>query len=71
MTTARKLPTPQWPAPGLTPSDNPVGYFQAGAMADLAGPRMWDLPPGYIRRTYRDYPDGALGDRAPDPQGAP
>ena len=42
---------------GLAPGDNPVGFYvQAGAMADLAGLRMWDLPRGYLRRAYRAYP---------------
>jgi hypothetical protein len=43
--------------PGLRPDDSPVGFYvQAGAMADLAGLRMWDLPRGYLRRAYRAYP---------------
>ena len=43
--------------PGLRPADNPVGFYvQAGAMADLAGLRMWDLPRGYLRRAYQAYP---------------
>jgi hypothetical protein len=43
--------------PGLRSGDNLAGFYvQAGAMADLAGLRMWDLPRGYIRRAYRAYP---------------
>jgi len=43
--------------PGLRLTDNRVGFYvQAGAMADLAGLRMWDLPRGYLRRAYRAYP---------------
>ncbi len=43
--------------PGLRAGDNLAGcYVQAGAMADLAGLRMWDLPRGYIRRAYQAYP---------------
>ena len=43
--------------PGLDPKDNPIGFYvQAGAMADLAGLRMWDLPRGLLRRAYREHP---------------
>jgi hypothetical protein len=43
--------------PGLRYGDNSTGFYvQAGAMADLAGLRMWDLPRGYVRRAYRAYP---------------
>lgn len=43
--------------PGLTFEQDPLGfYIQAGAMADLTGIRMWDLPRGYLRATYGAYP---------------
>jgi hypothetical protein len=43
--------------PGLAREDNIVGFYvQAGAMADLAGLRMWDLPRGYVRRAYGAHP---------------
>ena len=43
--------------PGLTPKDDPIGFYvQAGAMADLAGLRMWDLPRGLVRSAYQAYP---------------
>ena len=31
-------------------------YVQAGAMADLAGLRMWDLPRGYLAAAYAQHP---------------
>jgi hypothetical protein len=44
-------------SPGLLPSDDPVGFYvQAGAMADLAGLRMWDLPRGLLKQAYAAYP---------------
>lgn len=52
--------------PGLRPDDNPVGFYvQAGAMADLAGLRMWDLPRGYLRRAYRAYPASRVHSEIP------
>jgi hypothetical protein len=43
--------------PGLTLEQDPLGfYIQAGAMADLGGMRMWDLPKGYLRSAYEAYP---------------
>jgi hypothetical protein len=43
--------------PGVQFGDSPVGFYvQAGAMADLAGLRMWHLPRGYLRRAYDAYP---------------
>ena len=43
--------------PGLPVGVDPVGYYvQAGAMADLAGLRMWDLPRGLLRQAYRAHP---------------
>jgi len=44
-------------SPGLTAEDDPIGFYvQGGAMADLAGLRMWDLPRGYLRQAYRAHP---------------
>jgi hypothetical protein len=44
-------------SPGLTATADPVGFYvQAGAMADLAGLRMWDLPRGVLAGAYREYP---------------
>jgi len=44
-------------SPGLTATADPVGFYvQAGAMADLAGLRMWDLPRGLLARAYREHP---------------
>jgi hypothetical protein len=44
-------------SPGLTAQDDPVGFYvQSGAMADLAGLRMWDLPRGFLRAAYRSHP---------------
>ena len=44
-------------SPGLRPSDNPIGFYvQSGAMADLAGLRMWHLPRGLLREAYAAYP---------------
>jgi hypothetical protein len=52
--------------PGLTASDNPIGYYvQWGAMADLAGLRMWDLPRGYVRRAYAAYPSAGVHHEVP------
>jgi hypothetical protein len=43
--------------PGLKANDDRVGFYvQAGAMADLGGLRMWDLPAGYLRAAYDAYP---------------
>jgi hypothetical protein len=43
--------------PGLTADVDPIGFYvQAGAMADLAGLRRWDLPAGYIQAAYRAHP---------------
>jgi len=43
--------------PGLAPTDNPEGFYvQSGAMADLAGLRIWDLPKGVLRGSYRAHP---------------
>jgi hypothetical protein len=42
---------------GLTPRDDPIAFYvQAGALADLAGLRMWDLPRGYLRAAYEAHP---------------
>ena len=43
--------------PGLTADVDPVGFYvQAGAMADLAALRRWDLPRGYTGAAYRAHP---------------
>jgi len=47
--------------PGLTATDDPVAFYvQAGAMADLAGLRMWDLPRRHMRRAYAAYPGAGV-----------
>jgi hypothetical protein len=52
--------------PGLGPDENPLGFYvQAGAMADLAGLRMWDLPRGYLRRAYQAYPSDGVHTEIP------
>jgi hypothetical protein len=44
-------------SPGLTVKDDEIAFYvQAGAMADLAGLRMWDLPRGYLRSAYAQHP---------------
>ncbi|MEU4668266.1 hypothetical protein AB0F91_09900 [Amycolatopsis sp. NPDC023774] len=43
--------------PGLDRSVDTIGYYvQCGAMADLAGIRRWDLPPGAMRHAHDRYP---------------
>ncbi len=43
--------------PGLKSDEDVVGYYvQVGAMADLTGLRMWDLPRGFLRRAFQEYP---------------
>jgi hypothetical protein len=40
-------------SPGLTVQDDEIAFYvQAGAMADLAGLRMWDPPRGYLKSAY-------------------
>jgi hypothetical protein len=52
--------------PGLAVTDDPVGFYvQAGAMADLAGLRMWDLPKGHLRRAYGAYPASGVHKEIP------
>ena len=44
-------------SPGLTVKDDEIAFYvQAGAMADLAGLRMWDLPRGYLAAAYAQHP---------------
>lgn len=44
-------------SPGLTVKDDELAFYvQAGAMADLAGLRMWDLPRGYLAAAYAQHP---------------
>jgi len=44
-------------SPGLTAEDDEIAFYvQSGAMADLAGLRMWDLPRGYLAAAYAQYP---------------
>lgn len=53
-------------SPGLTVSDDPIGFYvQAGAMADLAGLRMWDLPAGLVARAYREHPAAGVHQSIP------
>ncbi len=41
-------------SPGLSVQVDPIAFYvQGGAMADLAGLRMWDLPRGYLRAAFR------------------
>lgn len=43
--------------PGLRHDDNPIGFYvQAGAMADLAGIRSWELPFELRERASEAYP---------------
>lgn len=43
--------------PGLRSDDSEIGlYLQAGAMADLAGIRTWELPEDLRDRARQDYP---------------
>jgi hypothetical protein len=43
--------------PGLRPESSAIGFYvQAGAMADLAGLRAWELPKDLRTRTYQTYP---------------
>jgi hypothetical protein len=52
--------------PGLALTEDPVGFYvQAGAMADLVGLRMWDLPKGHLRRAYTAYPAGGVHTEIP------
>jgi hypothetical protein len=54
-------------SPGLTPEQDRIGwYVQAGAMADLAGLRMWDLPRGYLRAAYAAHPAADVHRIIPD-----
>jgi hypothetical protein len=44
-------------SPGLTVMDDEIAFYvQAGAMADLAGLRMWVLPRGFLRAAYKKHP---------------
>ncbi|MCE5291728.1 MAG: hypothetical protein LLG14_21165 [Nocardiaceae bacterium] len=53
-------------SPGLSVADDPVGFYvQAGAMADLAGLRMWDLPGGLLARAYREHPAAGVHQSIP------
>lgn len=52
--------------PGLPRDQSPVGYYvQAGAMADLAGLRMWHLPRGYLKRAFATYPSHGVHTEIP------
>ena len=43
--------------PGLTPDAGPVAYLlAAGAAADVAGLRCWDLPSGMLAQAVREHP---------------
>ena len=44
-------------SPGLTAHDDAIAFYvQSGAMADVAGLRMWDLPRGYLAAAYARHP---------------
>jgi hypothetical protein len=44
-------------SPGLSVNDDEIAFYvQAGAMADLAVLRMWDLPRGYLSAAYAHHP---------------
>lgn len=43
--------------PGLTAEESAIGfYLQAGAMADFAGVRTWEIPPAVRARADETYP---------------
>jgi len=43
--------------PGLRYEHNPIGYYiQAGALLDLGGTRMRDLPQSFLRSVYARHP---------------
>ena len=47
--------------PGLTAGDNPMGsYLQAGAILDLLGMRLWDLPEPFVRDVYARHPQAGV-----------
>ncbi len=46
---------------GLTVRDNPLGsYIQAGALLDLIGMRLWDLPRRFVQDVYTRHPQTGL-----------
>ena len=50
--------------PGATPEkDGPLAFFiQAGALLDLAGFRLWDLPPSYVQQVLAAHARGSITD---------
>jgi hypothetical protein len=53
-------------SPGLTAQDDEIAFYvQSGAMADLAGLRMWDLPRGYLA-AYRQHPARSVHRTVPE-----
>lgn len=48
-------------SPGLTAEDDPMAsYIQAGAILDLVGMRLWDLPQPFVREVYARHPQTGL-----------
>jgi hypothetical protein len=48
-------------SPGLTAGNNPMGlYIQAGAILDLLGMRLWDLPQPFVRDVYARHPQAGV-----------
>ncbi len=48
-------------SPGLTAASNPMAsYIQAGAILDLVGMRLWDLPQPFVREVYARHPQAGL-----------
>jgi hypothetical protein len=50
--------------PGATiDKDGPLGFYvQAGALLDLAGFRLWDLPPSYVRQVLATHERGSISE---------
>ena len=52
--------------PGLTPQDTVIGYYvQAGALADLAGMRAWDIPGEIRRAAFLEHPASQVFSEVP------
>jgi hypothetical protein len=50
-------------APGLSPKTDALGYYiQAGALLDLAGVRMRELPEDFVRGVYARHPNLGVRD---------
>jgi hypothetical protein len=54
--------------PGATlKEDGPLGiYVQAGALLDLAGFRLWDLPPAFVRQVLAAHDRGLISESISD-----